>query len=131
MRRQVKKSLLLLAGWVSLATGVVGIFLPLLPTTPFLLLSAWCFSRSSVRLHSWLLNNRYFGGVVKRWEEGRSMERRVKIRALFLVAVTFGVTLLWVPLEPVIRIGLALLAVALVVMLYRVPESEKEKRPGV
>lgn len=66
---KVKRALLLSAGFVSLAVGILGIFLPLLPTTPFLLLSAACFARSSERFHRWLLGHPRLGPPIRDWQE--------------------------------------------------------------
>ncbi len=81
-----KRYFLLAVGWLSIALGVVGIFLPLLPTTPFLLLSAWCFANSSERAHQWLVNHRYLGPIVIAWQEGKGLPDKVCYRA---IAVTW------------------------------------------
>ncbi|MCB1850611.1 MAG: YbaN family protein [Gammaproteobacteria bacterium] len=115
--------MLITAGWLSLGFGLLGVVLPLLPTTPFLLLSAWCFARSSRRFYDWLTGNRYFGPVIRRWEEQRTMERRVKQRALLLVMVSFSITLLLVPLSTLLRMSLVLMALLLCGLIWRIPES--------
>ncbi|MEH6556193.1 MAG: YbaN family protein [Oceanicoccus sp.] len=84
MRTLVKHYLLITIGWTSIVLGVIGVFLPILPTTPFILLSAWCFSRSSERFHSWLLANKHFGRMISDWEDGRGLSRKVRTRALIL-----------------------------------------------
>lgn len=61
----VKKKLLFILGFVSLALGIVGIIVPLLPTTPFLLLSAYCFNRSSEKFHNYILNNKILGNILE------------------------------------------------------------------
>lgn len=76
-------------GWLSLALGVIGIFLPLLPTTPFVLLSAWCFSKSSPRFHKWLMEHKLFGKIIRAWRDNEGLETKTKIR---IVIVT------WIPL---------------------------------
>ncbi|MES9962227.1 MAG: YbaN family protein [Candidatus Sedimenticola sp. 20ELBAFRAG] len=126
----MKRPLLLGIGWISLAAGVIGLFLPLLPTTPFLLLSAWCFSRSSERLHQWLLNNPRFGPVIRRWEEEGCMERRIKVRAILLVIASFSATTLLMPMPLHARLGLALLGLGVVYLLYRVPEPSVVSVPA-
>lgn len=65
----VRKRLLFVLGFVSLILGIVGIILPLLPTTPFLLLSAYCFSRSSEKFHNYILNNKVFGQYIRDYNE--------------------------------------------------------------
>lgn len=85
--------LLLLAG-LSLALGIVGIFVPGLPTTVFLLIAAWAASRSSPRLHAWLLNHRVFGKLIADWQAGGCVSRRSKWNATAAMAVCV-VLLLW------------------------------------
>ena len=63
----MKRALLIALGWLSVAIGIAGIFLPLVPTVPLLLLAAWCFTRSSQRAHRWLFNHPKLGPVVRQW----------------------------------------------------------------
>lgn len=84
------KSLLAVLGAVSLALGVAGIFLPLLPTTPFLLLAAWAFVRSSPRLYSWLMNHPHLGEYIRNFRENRAIPLRVKVVSVSLVWLTIG-----------------------------------------
>jgi uncharacterized membrane protein YbaN (DUF454 family) len=75
---------------LSLVLGVVGIFLPLLPTTPLLLLSAWCFIRSSTKLYDWLLSHPYLGKYIRNFREHRAIPLRVKILSVTMVWLTIG-----------------------------------------
>ena len=77
--------MLILAGLLSLTLGAIGIVLPLLPTTPFLLLSAYCFIRSSDRLYNWLIHHRIFGNYIYLYLEHRSVKKSAKIGALLLL----------------------------------------------
>jgi uncharacterized membrane protein YbaN (DUF454 family) len=79
---------LLAVGWLSLALGIVGIFLPLLPTTPFLLLAALCFSKASPRLHRWLLEHRITGPIILDWRTRGVIRLRAKIVATLLLLPT-------------------------------------------
>lgn len=72
-------------GCLSIVLGVVGIFLPILPTTPFILLAAWSFARSSERFHLWLLNHRRLGPIVHAWQSGEGIPRKVRNRVLLLL----------------------------------------------
>lgn len=84
------KTLLSFLGIVSLVMGIAGIFLPLLPTTPFLLLSAWLFVRSSPRLYGWLMNHPKLGPYIRNFRENRAIPLRVKIVSVTLVWLTIG-----------------------------------------
>lgn len=82
------RPLWLLAGTVALALGVLGIFLPLLPTTPFVLLAAWCFSRGSARWEHWVLHHPRWGPMVRDWRATRAIPLRAKQFAFVMMAVS-------------------------------------------
>lgn len=84
----LKRIILITGGTFFLCLGVVGIFLPLLPTTPFLLLSASLYAISSKRLHGWLLNNKLFGNYIKNYKEGKGIPLKVKILSLSFLWIT-------------------------------------------
>ena len=79
------KIVLTVIGIVAIALGVIGIFVPLLPTTPFLLLAAACFARSSKGMHDWLMNHRLFGDYLRNYEQGRGIPVRAKLLALVMM----------------------------------------------
>ena len=79
---RILRALLLGLGTMSVILGVIGIVIPLLPTTPFLLLAAWCYARSSRRFYRWLVSNRLFGEYIKDYHEGRGISRSVKALVL-------------------------------------------------
>ncbi len=79
-----------LGGIAALSLAVAGIVLPLLPTTPFLLLASYCFVRSSPRMQQWLLNHRVFGPSLRAWETHRAVRRSVKWLALAMIVFTMG-----------------------------------------
>lgn len=107
-------------GTVALAFGLVGIVLPILPTTPFLLLAAACYARASTRLYGWLLGQPALGPIIAEWRRSRSLPPGVKGRALVVVAITFGVSILLVD-QLVLRVGLAVTALVLLTFLSRIP----------
>ncbi|MCK4593628.1 YbaN family protein [bacterium] len=117
----VGRWLLVAAGSVSLGLGVLGIFLPVLPTTPFLLLAAFCYARSSQRLYDWLLNTRHLGPYIRTWREKKAIPLRFKVFVLVLMTVfivisaVFFVEALW------LRILLGVILVAVSIHILRIP----------
>jgi len=107
-------------GVLALLLGVIGIFLPVLPTTPFILLAAACFARGSERLHDWLLAHRIAGPIIRDWREHRSMPRGVKPWAFLMMALSFGVSIGLME-SPWHRLMLATIALILAAFLWRVP----------
>jgi len=81
----LKKWFLIVIGSISLGLGVLGIFLPLLPTTVFLLIAAACYARSSKRLYEWLLAHKWFGSYIRNWREHKALTRRTKITILTIL----------------------------------------------
>jgi uncharacterized membrane protein YbaN (DUF454 family) len=111
---------LVAVGSISLALGVVGIVVPVLPTTPFLLLAAACYARASDRMYAWLLGQPALGPIIEEWRRSRSLPPGVRTRAVVVVALSFGASILLVDSLP-IRVGLAIAAAVLIVFLYRIP----------
>jgi len=107
-------------GFVALLLGALGVVVPVLPTTPFILLAAACFARGSERFHRHLLAHRIAGPIVREWEEHRSMPPGVKAWAFALMVVSFGVSLLLVP-SAWHRLMLLAIAAVLAFFLWRVP----------
>lgn len=95
MMKQSVRLLLLMLGWLSIGLGVLGVFLPLLPTTVFILLAAYCFSRSSERFHNWLLEHRYFGDILQTYQSGLGIPRNIRRRILCLLWLSMAVSM-WV-----------------------------------
>ena len=90
----VVKSVLTILGALSLALAVVGIFLPLLPTTPLLLLAAWCFVRSSPRLYTWLMSHPTLGPYIRNFRENKAIPLHVKVVSVTLIWLTIGFCIL-------------------------------------
>ncbi|MDJ0806074.1 MAG: DUF454 family protein [Gammaproteobacteria bacterium] len=119
----MKNTLYIITGWMSLLTGLIGVLLPLLPTTPFLLLAAFCFSRGSTRLHHWLCSHPWFGPPIQEWQEHQTVSRSTKTKALFLILCSFTLTLVLAPLPLIGKASLLLLALVLMWFVVRLPES--------
>lgn len=106
-----------------LTLGIVGIFIPLLPTTPFLLLASACYARSSVRFYNWLMNHARLGPPLRDWKEKKSISRKNKIIAVSLIAITIIPTVLfWIPVVAV-KILLALIGGSVSLFILSRPET--------
>ena len=114
--RGARRVALLMVGVVSLATGVIGMFVPLLPTTCFLLLAAWCFARSSPRLHHGMFTNRWFGEYLRDYREGRGIPRALKVGSLSVMWLTIGFSIVFA--ISVLWVRLVLLAIAIGVTIH-------------
>ncbi|WP_109514091.1 YbaN family protein [Pseudomonas ovata] len=89
---------LLAAGWLSVALGIIGIFLPVLPTTPFLLLAAGCFARSSPRFYHWLVDHPRLGPWIRDYLNGHGIPFKAKVYTIALMWVSIGLSCWFVPL---------------------------------
>ncbi len=91
----MSRIVLISLGFLFVALGGAGLVLPVMPTTPFLLVAAACFARSSPRFHGWLLNLRLFGPLIKNWQETRSLPRKTKLLAIATIVVVGGSSILF------------------------------------
>lgn len=105
-------------GWLALGLGIAGIFLPLLPTTPFLLLAAFAFSRGSPRLHAWLLGHRHFGPVIRDWQERRAIPLRAKLLATVLMLPLFAKALFFSQWPIAVNAGLVLFGASVLLFIW-------------
>jgi len=109
MSDRLKRQLLIVTGTICVVIGVIGIFIPILPTTPFLLLAAACYLRSSQKFHSWLMNNRLFGTYIRNYTEGRGIPIKVKLFTIVLLWVTIGISI-WVAANLIVTTILLIIA---------------------
>ena len=128
------RALLIILGTLCVVLGVLGMFLPLLPATPFLLLAAVCYGRSSKRFYRWLMTNRWCGEYIRNYREGRGISLRQKVLTILLLWLTIGstawlaVALWWVRL---ILLGIAVgVTIHLVRMKTYRPEARHRQLPG-
>jgi hypothetical protein len=115
-------------GTLFVALGIAGIFLPVLPTTPFMLLAAACYARASTRFYNWLLNNRLFGPTILEWRRYRSIPYRVKWTAIVLMGVTLGISIVYFVPWPVLQVALAIFGILLGAYLYNIPSRDRPRR---
>lgn len=105
-------------GIVSLILGIVGIVTPILPTTPFILLSGFCFARGSERLHDWILAHRYFGPMIIAFRDERRIPLKVKIFASLMIAVTMSITAFFIVPLLAVKIGMGVVGAAVIVYIW-------------
>jgi uncharacterized membrane protein YbaN (DUF454 family) len=125
-RNKLVKILYFLGGTFSLTLGIIGIALPILPTTPFLLLAAACYARSSQRFYNWLINNRILGSYIRNYLEGKGLPIRVKI---------FTITLLWIMISisafiiiEIIWLRIVLIVIAIAVTIHIILIRPKKRK---
>ena len=126
----VRKWLLISLGVFSVGLAVIGIFVPLLPTTPFLLLAAACFVRSSHRLYTWLMTHRWLGPPIRNYREHRAVSRQAKIGIMILLWGTIGYTASGVVAFWPVRIFLLLVAVGVTVHVLSMRTLTREMMSG-
>ena len=114
---------LLIAGFTAVGLGVLGIFLPVLPTVPFLLLATACFARSSERFYAWLLDHAHLGPMVRPYLEGQGLTRRTKIKAIGLIWLSISLSLLLIE-KPWVQGLLVVIALGISLYLLRLPTLE-------
>lgn len=122
--------LLVGCGCALTAIAVVGIVVPVLPTTPLLILAAACFARSSPRFHRWLLGTRLFGPLIREWEETGSIPLGAKIWALSLMALVGGASIVWFVRPWWARVAMAVGLLAVAAWIVRRPTSRRRSEPA-
>ncbi|MGQ0542852.1 MAG: YbaN family protein [Blastocatellia bacterium] len=124
----VRKALLIFFGTVCVGLGVMGMFLPLMPTTVFLLIAAYCYSKSSDRFHNWLLNNRFLGKYIKSYKSGQGITIRQKVMTIAILWSSIGFSIWFV--EGSFWLTLLLAAVAIGVTLHLVLLKTYRREPA-
>ncbi|ELY6343413.1 DUF454 family protein [Cronobacter muytjensii] len=123
----MQRTILLILGWLAVVLATLGVVLPLLPTTPFLLLAAWCFARSSPRFHHWLLYRSWFGGYLRHWQQYRAMPPGAKPRAILVILATFAISL-WMVKIFWVRIVLLIILGGLLMFMWRIPVVDEKQQ---
>lgn len=113
------------AGTVCVGLGAVGMVLPILPSTPFLLLAAACYCRSSDKLYNWLITNKHFGALIKNYREGKGLTVKTKITAVTVLWTTILVSTVFFVNLLVAQIAMIFVAVAVSTYLLRLPTFRK------
>jgi uncharacterized membrane protein YbaN (DUF454 family) len=127
-RSAIVRALFLVIGVLAFTTGVAGIFLPLLPATPLLILAAACFARAYRPFHEWMLRHRWLGPMLHDWYVHRSLPYGTKVVAIVTMLVSFGISILFFVRPGWLKLLLALLALGLATWLYRIPSRPRPAR---
>jgi uncharacterized membrane protein YbaN (DUF454 family) len=124
----LKKPLFISLGFIALALGVIGVVVPILPTTPFLILATYFFARSSERLHVWLLGLPWAGTLIQEWEIHRSIKPAIKWTAILLVLISCTVSFFWLgDRHFLLRPVLFILASVGITVILRIPTRKSKK----
>jgi hypothetical protein len=117
---QLLRVILITLGTIFLGLGLIGIFIPILPTTPFLLLAAACYARSSQRFYNWLMNNRWFGSYIKNYRDGRGIPLKFKILTITLLWLTILTSIYFVINNFLIEIILIIIAIGVTIHILTI-----------
>jgi len=120
MEDTVIKGILVVSGTFFLVLGIIGIFIPLLPTTPFLLLATACYIRGSKKFYNWLINNKWLGNYIKNYHEGRGIPRSVKIISITLLWITIIFSTIIIVSNFFIQIILIIIAIGVTIHIITV-----------
>jgi hypothetical protein len=121
----MKRIILISLGWLCVGLGFVGVFVPGIPTTIFLIIALWAFTKSSEKLRHWLLNHKRFGPILNNWQEHKVVPRRAKI--LMVVLMSLAVILFYYSLQSLIlTIGLIIILVSVAIYVISLPRKIPE-----
>jgi len=125
--RKPIKVLLITAGTFFFGVGIVGIFVPILPTTPFLLISAALYARSSKRFYNWLINNKIFGRYIENYREGKGIPLKIKLISIALLWITIGCSAIFAIDIFWVRVILVIIAIGVTIHIIRIRPKDKSK----
>jgi uncharacterized membrane protein YbaN (DUF454 family) len=126
--KKLVNRLIFIGGFIALILGIIGIAIPILPTTPFLLLASAAFAKSSQKFHKWLLNNRLLGFYIKNYQEGKGMPIKVKIITLALLWITIMISILLISLFWIQLLLICIaIAVSIHIILIRAKKNKSQK----
>ena len=125
----MKKIVLLTLGHICLVLGIIGAFLPILPTTPFLLLAAFLYSKSSDKLHTWIINHKYLGPPLKDWQERGVIGMKAKILATIMIILVLVFRFPVLNLALAIKIFASAVLIGVLIFIWTRPSSRKEIIP--
>jgi uncharacterized membrane protein YbaN (DUF454 family) len=117
----LRKGIYIIVGTLALAIGIIGVFLPVVPTTPLVLLSAACYLRGSEKLHRWILSNPRFGEIIENYESGKGLKRSIKIKAIGLMWIMILISAFYFVDSLIARIAMILISSLVTIYLIKLP----------
>ena len=124
--KPLNKYLFLSIGLICMALGFVGVFLPILPTTPFMILAAFCFSKSSERLHNWLLERPHIGKLILDWQNDGVIRKKAKVASTLVIVPLFSYTLIFVQVSVFVKVLLVLIGLGVLYFIWSRPSTPKK-----
>jgi uncharacterized membrane protein YbaN (DUF454 family) len=125
MKDAIINKILVVSGTFFLILGIVGIFIPILPTTPFLLLSAACYARGSEKFYKWLINNRLLGEYIKSYQEGKGIPIKVKILTIVVLWITIVFSIVIIVTDFWIKLILLIIAISVTIHILTIKTKKK------
>ena len=119
--QKIIRSAYIIVGTIALVIGAIGLFLPVVPTTPLVILAAACYYRGSDRLHAWILSSRWFGETIKNYQAGRGLTRDTKLRAISMMWVMILVSAWFFVSSLFVRVAMICVSIGVTVYLVRLP----------
>ena len=124
--KPLNKYLFLSIGLICMALGFLGVFLPILPTTPFMILAAFCFSKSSRRLHNWLLERPHIGKLILDWQNDGVIRKKAKVASTLVIVPLFSYTLIFVQVSIFVKVLLVLIGLGVLCFIWSRPSTSKK-----
>lgn len=124
--KPLNKYLFLSIGLICMALGFLGVFLPILPTTPFMILAAFCFSKSSERLHNWLLERPHIGKLILDWQNDGVIRKKAKVASTLVIVPLFSYTLIFVQVSIFVKVLLVLIGLGVLYFIWSRPSTPKK-----
>ncbi|MFW9829380.1 MAG: DUF454 family protein [Candidatus Thorarchaeota archaeon] len=127
-KKRIVNRLIFLGGFISLILGIIGIAIPILPTTPFLLIASAAFAKSSSRFNRWLLNNKILGAYIKNYREGKGLPLKIKIITISILWITILITLTFLSGLLWLQILLILIAIAVSIHIILIKPKDLSRK---
>ncbi|MFC1684900.1 YbaN family protein [Pseudomonadota bacterium] len=118
------KYILIIIGFIFVGLGALGLILPVMPTTPFLLVAAACFARSSERFYNWLMDLHLFGPIIKNWEETKSISRNTKLVSIASIVLIGGASVVFIVESPTVKLVVTTVLLLNILLITRIRTTE-------